>query len=1219
MTDDRKEGTDGVFGAMVAEIEACPDPCYVKNSEMRYAAVNAAYAALAGVPADALLATRDEPDEATADRDEKERRSLVFGKDQTALFTAPLTGERYRIRIRREREASGETFIVGRLEPYAGLHYAPATKPVPALPCAPADGLGDVADDMLRLALDQVDAGIIIYGPDDRLVFANQRMKEMFRGLMPELVPGTSLRHVLETLYDNRALAGVASASADDREAWVSERLRLHHRALHETVEQLSDGRWIKAVSRRIVNGSMIGVRMDITEIRQQIDEVQLYKAVLDELPNSTYVKDEDFRLVFINRAYSTLTGVAPEEVLGKTDVDLFGDEGLPFMAQDQRVLETGEICEQEEALTRRTGEKLTLVSRKTRVGTADGRTYMIGSSLDITAHKQREVELFNARREAEASRSDLEKVLHALDMGVVVIDEDDRIEMANDAYFTIWGPVPDADIRGRPARYLLDIRRDQGVYAVDDAGWEEYVAARISEIRSCEVKPREMTLSEGRTLIYSVRTLSMGKRMICHYDITEQKAREKELEAARQALEQTSSMMREATSAMAQGLCIYDDEIRLTNQAFHELTDADRDEIAPGMSWEAMIRHFAERGEYGDAAATREIVGRILADGRNRRPHHIERRTRSGRWLRIDAKPGGDGSMVTTYTDITETKQREEELEELLVKAELADRAKSEFLANMSHEIRTPMNGVLGMAELLTRTTLDTRQKTFTDVIVKSGNALLTIINDILDFSKIDAGQLVLDPAPFNLAESVEDVATLVSSQIAEKDIELIVRAAPDLPERVIGDAGRVRQIITNLLGNAVKFTEVGHVLVDVSAERRPNDVAALVIRVEDTGIGIPTDKLQSIFEKFSQVDGSSTRRHEGTGLGLAIAARLVAMMDGRIEVASELGKGSAFTVSIDLPMDRSAPKPRPLPIDVTGARILVIDDNAVNRDILMEQLTAWGFDGCAVASGMEGLEVLRVARSLDFCVDAVILDYHMPVMNGADVALALRDDPELCGTPVIMLTSIDIRADEQRFAAMRIQAHLMKPARSSLLLETIVAVLQQAQQNSGRAIDPLRRNAAAADARPAAPVPAIPAVPGAVRAAEEQSALDILVAEDNEVNQIVFSQILEDLDFTYKIVDDGEQAVAAYRTHRPRMILMDVSMPKMNGHEATRAIRVIDAETGTHVPIVGVTAHALKGDRERCMEAGMDDYLSKPISPEKLSEKVRHWLGGDAARLLA
>ncbi|MCR4266596.1 response regulator [Nitratireductor sp. ZSWI3] len=542
-------------------------------------------------------------------------------------------------------------------------------------------------------------------------------------------------------------------------------------------------------------------------------------------------------------------------------------------------------------------------------------------------------------------------------------------------------------------------------------------------------------------------------------------------------------------------------------------------------------------------------------------------------------------------------------------IKAQSADRTKSEFLANMSHEIRTPMNGVMGMAELLARTDLDQRQSMFVDVIVKSGTALLTIINDILDFSKIDAGQLKLDKAPFRLGEAIEDVAALVSSRVAEKDLELIVRVDPELPLSFIGDVGRFRQIATNLVGNAVKFTERGHVLIDVSGTVS-GDRAEVTVRIEDTGIGIPQDKLGAVFEKFAQVDASSTRRHEGTGLGLAIASRLVEMMDGSLHATSVLGKGSTFSFTIPLTVDEANAAPKTAPVDVSGARVFVIDDNPINRDILLEQLKSWRFDCAAAESGAIGLAFLKRSAEIDARVDCVILDYQMPDMNGADVARRIKADPATAGIPLVLLTSVD-QADVGKLAAeCGIAAQLNKPTRSSALLETIVSVMQAARAGDAG-------SEAALQPPPPRPAPlriSTPMERGLASTRGPRGGLDVLVAEDNEVNQLVFSQVLDSLGLRYRIAANGKTAVEMHRAFQPKIVLMDISMPEMNGYEATAAIRQAEAASSHHTPIVGITAHALKGDREKCLGAGMDDYLSKPISPQKLADMIHRWIGEKA-----
>ena len=706
---------------------------------------------------------------------------------------------------------------------------------------------------------------------------------------------------------------------------------------------------------------------------------------------------------------------------------------------------------------------------------------------------------------------------------------------------------------------------------------------------------------ANGRDLLADRFPNSLGGLTIILTDITAIKSREKLLEKARRESEEASSMLDEAINAMPQGMMIHDqDVIQRSNFDLHKMLSLPPELVMPGSSLRAFAKYCLERGDEGhgiDVGAALKLSDEMC--GRNE-AFSLERILPDGRIIVVNVEPRKNGGMVSTYTDVTEDRKREQELEKARVEAESAELAKSEFLANMSHEIRTPMNGVMGMAELLATTNLDAKQKMFTDVIVKSGASLLTIINDILDFSKIDAGQMELDTAPFILADAIEDVATLVSAKVAEKDLELIVRIDPKLPQMMVGDVGRIRQIVTNLLGNAVKFTEQGHVYVNVSGEVTDGGngkIAGLRFQVEDTGIGIPKEKCDQIFTKFSQVDASATRKHEGTGLGLSIASSLVELMGGTIGVESQAGSGSNFWFNIDLPVHGEISSVKKIPIDVSDASVLIIDDNQVNRAILSEQMNAWGFDSAATTSGLEGLQVIRTAQKNNLNIDLVILDYQMPGMSGEEVLSEIRNDTSIKDLPVIMLTSVDSSKANQTLTRLGVNANLTKPTRSSMLLETILQVITDHR----------------AFMRQKADVATLQAI-GQHKEPIEEETIDVLVAEDNEVNQIVFRQVLEETGLKFKIVENGRLALSHYKIRSPKMILMDVSMPEMNGKEATRAIRKFETEHGhTKTPIIGVTAHALKGDMEACIDAGMDDYLAKPISPSKLTAKIEQWLKVD------
>ena len=519
----------------------------------------------------------------------------------------------------------------------------------------------------------------------------------------------------------------------------------------------------------------------------------------------------------------------------------------------------------------------------------------------------------------------------------------------------------------------------------------------------------------------------------------------------------------------------------------------------------------------------------------------------------------------------------------EMAVKAEMASQAKSQFLANMSHEIRTPLNGVMGMLELLGQTELTRRQRYFAETARNSGEALLRIINDILDFSKIEAGRLELEAIPFDLRDAVEETVLLLAEKAHAKGLEIACHLDSDVPVSVCGDPMRLRQILVNLIANAVKFTDEGEVVVRVHLLSDSRDEAELRFEVSDTGIGVSPAYRRRIFEAFSQEDQSTTRKYGGTGLGLAICRQLAELMGGQIGLESEPGKGSTFWFTVRLKKtSQIQPTLKTVPGLLRGLRVLIVDDNKTNREILHHQVLSWGMRNGGAESGQRALELLRRAVKEQDPYDVVILDYHMPGMDGLQAAQTMQEDETLQDIPRILLTSVDQNLCEEDMRRADISAWLTKPARSSQLYDCLVSVMK-----GSRPRESLRNR----------------------EVSDQPRRFDayVLLAEDNPVNQEVARSMLESLGCRVQVVSDGLEALQAAARRNFDLILMDCQMPGMDGYEATRILK-----EGPCPPIVALTAHAMEGDREQCLAAGMDDYLAKPFALDQLLAILQKWLGG-------
>ncbi len=915
----------------------------------------------------------------------------------------------------------------------------------------------------------------------------------------------------------------------------------------------------------------MTGTHTDITHEREQEHALRASEAKLRGLfelsPLGMALCELDGRYVDANEAYLAMLGYSRDELKLRSHWDITPPEFRPLQEEWLRGLaETGRYGPHEKEYLRRDGSRVPVVVDGVQVRDADGASRLWLIVNDVTLRRQEEASL---RSSEERFR-----------------------QMADHAPIMIWMTGPDgiATYGNAQLQAFTGTPMDETLRDRWDRVHPDDVAAALKTYGEA-IEARQPFSMEYRTLRHDgeYRWLvangapwyhadgSFGGYVGTSYDVTSARR-------ANDLLEHEHFVLTESIENAPIAMAMLDTEMRYLAYSRKWLEDYGL--VGENLVGRSHYEVFPQIPERWKALHQRALAGEALSN-----PEDIfqlsDGETSYLRWAIHPWRHAGGsiGGMIMVSDVVTDlVRARQQAIE--------SARLKADFLASMSHEIRTPMNGVIGMTGLLLDTTLTQEQRECAETIRASSESLLTIINDILDFSKIEAEKLVIEPVPFEVHRVVEDVADLLMPKIQDKRLEIALRYGPGVPRRVVGDQGRIRQILTNLVGNAVKFTERGYVLVEVSREPGVEGVAQLRFDVRDTGIGIAEDKLGQVFEKFMQADSSTTRRFGGTGLGLAISRQLVRLMGGTIGVTSTRDQGSTFWFTLPLPEIADSAR-EAVPALPSSRRILVVDDVELARRVLIEEVEHLGLSADAVESGTAALARLKTAVAAGQHFDALLLDFMMPEMDGEAVARAIRADPELAATRIILVSGMLNRPRDEWLRELGVVTFLKKPVR----IEDLALALQQAFSDTGAPTAlPNPTPAASSGAPEAVATPARPTGPR------------VLVVDDNSVNQKVAARMLGRIGCQVDVAANGLEAVEMVRRLPYAVVFMDCMMPEMDGYEATAAIRAMPGPVA-RTPIVAMTANAMQGDKEHCLAAGMDDYLSKPVRQDQLQEALNRW----------
>lgn len=838
-----------------------------------------------------------------------------------------------------------------------------------------------------------------------------------------------------------------------------------------------------------------------------------------------------------------------------------------------------GEVSETETVLVRKDCSVFDAHVRISMLDPDDPAKGTISTIIDISAGKA-------AEQSQEIQRRRFEILCENSPFAMMIVQSDGRFVYANPKFEEMFGYRLDEVPTGKD--WLKKAYPDSRYRSQVASAWiEDFKNAGVGETR-----PRVFTVtckdgSEKIILFRPVR-LDSGEDLTTCQDITEIKRAEEETNRTKILLDSiienlpTAVFLKEAQQL----------QFVIWNKACENLYGYKKEQMVGKTARDVFCETDAERFEAQDRAVLQsrrllDIPEQHVTTSKN------EVRILATRKVPVVGMDGNPTHLLGIGEDITLRKTAEMDLLQAKELAEKASRAKSEFLANMSHEIRTPMNGILGMTELALNTELTDEQREYLEAVKVSGDSLLTLINDILDFSKIEAGKLELVPIDFSLRDCVANTLITLAAIAHKKGLELIYNIPPEIPDALRGDPGRLRQILVNLVGNSVKFTEKGEVAVTVQMESETDSQICLRFSVTDTGIGIPAEKQQRIFDAFEQADGSTTRKYGGTGLGLAVSTQLVRMMEGNIWVESEVGRGSTFRFTVRLGV-QTEPAGMTMCVESSSLKdlpVLVVDDNATNRRVLSQMLAGWHMKPAAVDHANAAVEEMKRAHAAGSPFKLVLIDYMMPDTDGFQLAGHIKSHAGLAESILIMLTSAGERGHAAKCVELGIAAYLMKPVRQSELFEIICSSIQKSGRGKTR-----------------------PALLTRHAIRESKRRMHALLAEDNPINQKLAVRLLQKMGHNVTVAKNGREALNAFVKDQFDVILMDIQMPEMDGFEATAAIRAREkTHNGKPVPILAMTAHAMAGDRERCLEAGMDGYLSKPIKLEELVKTLEGLCGGE------